>query len=140
MAEQEPMYARGRAHLSDLVRARRAELRLSLRALADRCVDPEAGGGSLVKYSWIDRLEKRLPVIPPQLPELRALAAGLQLPLVMLQDAAGAQFLGIDSLRAQSGEVMALLAHAEELSPEDLAKVTAMVEAFARKGRKSDGA
>ncbi|NUH35323.1 XRE family transcriptional regulator [Streptomyces samsunensis] len=138
MAEQEP--TRARTHLSDLVRDRRAELRLSLRGLEAQCVDPDTGEGGLVKYSWIDRLEKRQPVIPPQLPELRALAVGLQLPLSRLQDAAGAQFFGIDSLRDQSGEVKAMVAHAETLSPEDQAKVAAIVEAYARKSRSPDGA
>ena len=138
MAEQEP--TRARTHLSDFVRDRRAELGLSLRGLEARCVDPETGEDGLVKYSWIDRLEKRQPVIPPQLPELRALAAGLQLPLSVIQDAAGAQFFGIDSLRDQSGEVRAMVAHAEGLSPEDQAKVAAIVEAFARQSRPSDGA
>jgi transcriptional regulator with XRE-family HTH domain len=80
--------------LSDLVRRRRAELGLSLRKFADRCIDPDTGEQEL-KYGIIDRLERREAVTPFQLPELRALAAALQLPLGDVQDAAGEQFLGI---------------------------------------------
>lgn len=127
-----------RTQLSDLVRSRRAEMGLSLRGLEARCVDPEnSSAGPQLKYSWIDRLEKHAPVIPPQLPELRALAAGLQLPLRMVQEAAGAQFLGIDALWSPSGDVRALVQHVESLSEDDRAKILAIAEAWTARNESS---
>jgi hypothetical protein len=66
----------GETPLADLVRSRRAELQLSLRSFADVCVDPVTGDGGLVGHNWVDRLEKRVAVTPPQLPGLRALGRG----------------------------------------------------------------
>lgn len=127
MAHEETTGAR--TALSDLVRTRRGELGLSLRGLADRCIDPDTGARDLIKYSWLDRLEKGLNVIPPQVPELRALAAGLQMPLRRLQDAAGAQFLGISPVELTNG-IRALLYQAEQLSELDLLRLRAIAETF----------
>jgi transcriptional regulator with XRE-family HTH domain len=125
MAEQETSYA-----LSDLVKRRRAELGYSLRTLADRCVDPVTGEQ---RYSrgTIDNLEKRAPVTPPQLPDLRALEAGLRLPLSQIQDAAGEQFLGIRTTSVDADGRVRLLAHrASSMSPEDLGRLLAIAETF----------
>ncbi|MFE1770288.1 XRE family transcriptional regulator [Streptomyces sp. NPDC059008] len=120
-----------RTDLSDLVRDRRAELKLGLRSLADRCTDPESS--EQLKFGWLFRLEKREAVIPPQLPGLRALAAGLELPLRIVQQAAGAQFMGIVSeVESEGGEARALVAHLDDMSEAERRQVKAMVEAFAR--------
>jgi hypothetical protein len=125
MAEQETSYA-----LSDLVKRRRADRRLSLRGLAERCIDPETGVQE-IKHGWIDGLEKRRPVTPPQLPQLRALAAGLSEPLRNLQDAAGEQFLGITTHDAgAAGNIRVLMNRASDLSPDDLARLVAIAEAL----------
>lgn len=125
MAEQETAYA-----LSDLVRRRRAEQNLSLRKFAERCVDPETGVQE-IKHAWLERLEKRQPVTPLQLPGLRALAAGLRVPLRDVQDAAGAQFLGIVTRDADAaGNIRVLMNRAGDLSPEDLARLVAIAEAL----------
>ncbi|MFF2964301.1 XRE family transcriptional regulator [Streptomyces sp. NPDC057963] len=124
MAEHD---APARTDLSDLVRARRQELRLSLRAVQDRTVDP-ASGEPLLKYSWIDRLEKGQPVIPPQYPQLRALATALQLPLAKIQDAAGAQFFGIDTVWAESHEARALVRRADRMTPEQLRQLMRLID------------
>lgn len=119
-----------RTHLSDLVRKRREELRLSLREMEARTV-PGKSTIPVIKKSWIHRLEKGLPVTPPQLPELKALARALELPLGRLQDAAGAQFLGIDTVWSSSGEARALIEHAERMTPaqrEQLARLLATFE------------
>lgn len=123
MAEQETTYA-----LADLVKRRRADRRFSLRALAERCIDPDTGVQE-IKHAWIERLEKREPVIPPQLPQLRALAAGLALPLRDIQDAAGEQFLGITT-HYEDGNVRVLMNRASDLSPEDLERLLAIAETF----------
>ncbi|MFI9200220.1 XRE family transcriptional regulator [Streptomyces sp. NPDC053048] len=134
MVEQDETTPAERTHLSDLVRHRRAELRLSLRALEARTIAPE-GGEPVVKFGWINRLEKHLPVNPPQLPELQALARALELPLGRLQDAAGAQFLGIDTVWSASGEARALVEQVEKFTPkqrEQLAKLLAAFESSPR--------
>lgn len=119
--------------LADVVRARRAELRLSYERLGDRCVDDRTG--TRVSGSWLHRLETGLPVIPPQLPQLRALASGLDLPLSRLQDAAGRQFLGLESVHP-SADVRILMRHAEELTPEDLAELVEIAEIIGRRRRR----
>ncbi|GAA1977124.1 helix-turn-helix domain-containing protein [Kitasatospora viridis] len=117
---------------SDLVRTRRAELGLSLRALAERCIDPETGATPITK-GWIERLEKGEPVLTPRLSELRAMAAGLQLPLRRLQDEAAVQFLGMQRQAEWSGDstVRAVVARMEELTPEERADLAQMAELYA---------
>jgi hypothetical protein len=132
MAEQET-----RTRLSDLVVDRRSRLKISLATLAERCVDPETGTQE-VKVGWLHRLERRDPIIPPQLPQLRALAAGLELPLREIQDAAGEQFLGI-STHHVDGNIRVLMNRADGLSPEDLERLVAIAETFPLKKRDSGG-
>lgn len=116
--------------LSDLVRRRRSELGYSLRKLAERCIDDETGVQE-IKHAWIERLEKREPVIPPQTPQLRALGIGLRLPLRDIQDAAGEQFLGIQTRQIGSdGRVRLLLNRASQMSEEDLGRLLAISETF----------
>lgn len=132
MAEQET-----RTRLSDLVVDRRSRLKISLATLAERCVDPETGVQE-VKVGWLHRLERRDPIIPPQVPQLRALAAGLELPLREIQDAAGEQFFGI-STHHVDGNIRVLMNRADGLSPEDLERLVAIAETFPLKKRDSDG-
>ncbi|MEV0115567.1 XRE family transcriptional regulator [Streptomyces sp. NPDC050844] len=121
-----------KAQLADLVRSRRMELRLSLRGFAAACVDPVAGEGGLIGHGWVDRLEKGMSVTPPQLPELRALAAGLNLALPVVQEAAAAQFMGITPHYANSGEARALVTYAEGMSEAERRQLLAIVEAYDR--------
>jgi transcriptional regulator with XRE-family HTH domain len=121
-----------RADLSDLVRSRRAELRLGLRGLAERCIDPEnPEAGSLWTRTTLNTLEIGK-IKPPRLPELRALARGLDLPLGRLQDAAGAQFFGIDTIWSTSGEARALIESADRMTPQQRAQLMRLLDAFAQ--------
>ncbi|PBC71517.1 helix-turn-helix protein [Streptomyces sp. TLI_235] len=121
---------------TDLVRNRRAKLGLSLRALADRCIDPVTGAQP-IKFGWIDRLEKGKPVLIPGEVELRALAVGLDLPPARLQDEASVQFMGTGPLAAWSEDssVRATVANMMDLSPADREELAEMVELFARRRR-----
>jgi hypothetical protein len=125
MAEQEVS-----TRLSDLVAERRAELHLSLVTLAERCVDPETHMQEW-KAGRIHRLEHRQPLelITPE--QIRALAAGLDLPLREVQDAAGEQFHGVETTNLDaSGKVKALTNRAWSLAPEDLDRLLAIAETF----------
>jgi hypothetical protein len=125
---------RERSDLSDLVSTRMAELGLSLRRLEELCVDPEAEDGDtadepLWKRGTLDNLAKGRRIKTPDFPMLRALAAGLQLSLSEVQEAAGAQFLGIDTVWSPDGKVRALVEGFREMDPEDQEKVLALMEA-----------
>ncbi|MBH1932925.1 helix-turn-helix domain-containing protein [Streptomyces sp. AV19] len=128
MAEQDDVTPGAPTALSDLVKKRREELRLSLKAVAARTAGPD--GEPLLKYSWIHRLETRQKVNAPYLPELEALARALELPLWKLQDAAGAQFFGINTVWSTSGEARALVEHAERLTPEQREQLRRFLAAF----------
>lgn len=120
-----------RTELSDLVRTRRAELGLSLRALAGRCVDPEGPeAGQVVDHNWIDRLEKNILKEIPDGVRLAGLAAGLQVPLTLVQEAAGAQFWGVDTVWSDDEEVKALVHDYRDLDAEDQAKVRALTQSW----------
>lgn len=125
MAEPET----ARTQLADLVRERKNKLGLSYARLSRRCIDPETGEQS-VKDSWLHRLATGENVIPPELSTLRGLAVGLGVPLGTIQDAAGAQFFGIDTVWSAGGEARALVERADKLTPEQRAKLLALMDAF----------
>lgn len=125
MAEQET-----RTRLSDLVVDRRARLKISLATLAERCVDPKTGVQEW-KVGQLHRLERRQPIDLLNLAKLRALAAGLEVPLREVQDAAGEQFLGIATTEVDAeGKVRLLANRASSMAPDDLERLLAIAETF----------
>ncbi|MGG7572567.1 XRE family transcriptional regulator [Streptomyces sirii] len=125
-----------RTDLTDLVRKRRAQLNLTLRELASRCVDPQdPDAGSTWTHATLGNLESKT-IKAPDLPKLRALAKGLDLPLRLVQEAAGVQYMGIETAWSDDGETRTLIHHYWELSPEDRAKVQAMIEVWGSMGRR----
>ena len=125
-----------RTDLSDLVRTRRAELGLSLRALASRCVNPDApDAGPVVDHNWIDRLEKGVLREIPDYARLAGLRAGLQVPLGLVQEAAGSQFWQVDTVWGDDDDVRALVHGYREMSPEDQARVKALIQSWNRDQR-----
>lgn len=131
MAAEQDAPPGGRAQLRDLVRERKATLGLSFEKLAVRCIDPKTGKQT-VKSSWLHRLATDLSVQAPDLPQLRGLAAGLQVPLYRVQDAAGAEFFGIDTEWSASGEARAFLADADRLTAEQREQIRRLMETMAR--------
>lgn len=121
----------GRSQLRDLVRDRKGALGLSYDKLAARCVDPTSGEQT-VKSSWLHRLATDLPVQIPDFPMLRGLAAGLDVPLGRVQDAAGAEFFGMDVVWAASGEARALVQSTETLTPTQREQLQRLLESFTR--------
>lgn len=124
-ADREP----ARTDFTDLVRARMADLNLGSRTLAAACIDPEdPDAGPLWTRSTLDNLLNGRRIKPPEFPQLRALAVGLQVHITLVQEAAGSQFLGIDSVWSQDGKARALVLGFREMTPEDQAKVLALIE------------
>lgn len=116
--------------LSDVVRDRRAELGLGYRAAEARCVDPDTG--IVVGRNYIERLEKVPANLQPPTPaQLRGLAAGFELPLALLQEAAGRQFYNVSTQWSASGKARAFVARFDDLEPADQDRILAMLEAFA---------
>lgn len=125
-----------RTELSDLVRTRRAELGLSLRALAGRCINPEdPGAGPVVDHNWIDRLEKGTLREIPDATRLVGLHVGLQVPLSLVQEAAGSQFWGVDTVWSDDQNVRAFVHDFLGMSPEDQARVRALMQSWRNLGR-----
>lgn len=128
----------GRYDLSDLVRDRMAELGLSYRRLEEVCVDPEAAATAdtraepLWKRGTLENLVKRRRTQVPDFERLRALAAGLQVPLIRVQEAAGRQFFGVDTVWSADRRVRALVEGFDELDDEDQARVLALMESRRR--------
>ncbi|MDI9885879.1 XRE family transcriptional regulator [Streptomyces sp. HNM0645] len=121
-----------RTDLADLVRDRMAELGIGLRPLAAASIDPEnpAGGPLWTRPTLQNFLGDRKRIKAPGPAELRALAAALQLPLRDVQDAAAAQFFGMDALYSPDESVRAMVRNFEALGPEDRQKVIALMERF----------
>jgi hypothetical protein len=113
----------------ELVLERKTALRLSYETLAERCIDPETGEQT-VKGSWLHRAATFQNVIPPDPPALRGMAAGFEIPLRAIQEAAAAQFFGMDAVYSPDGEVRAMVHHLEEMSPEDRRRINALIEAY----------
>lgn len=124
-----------RTQLSDLVRTRRAELGISLRTLEARAVHRPSGAQA--KFGWISKLERGQPTDAPSEEVLLALAAGLELPPRVVQQAAAAQYFGITEVRTESQAARLLVARAEELSEEHLQQLAAIAETFERKRAQS---
>lgn len=118
---------------ADLIRARRAELGLSLEQFEARSVDPDSG--VVVKRGWVHRLETGESVIPPRTPQLKALAAATALPLERLQDAAAKQFFGIERVWAESGQASALLRSAGRLTEEQREQILRLIDVIAPPGQ-----
>ncbi|WP_031514761.1 hypothetical protein [Streptomyces sp. NRRL F-5123] len=118
--------------LSDLVADRRAELRLSLVKLAERCIDPETGVQEW-KVGRLHRLERREAMEAITVEQIRALAAGLQCAVREVQDAAGEQFFGVETVEVEdphAERVRILARRASDLSSEDLERLITIAQSF----------
>lgn len=123
-----PEQSDARTQFTDLLRDRRQELGISLQTAADRSIDPVTGKS--VKRGRIYRLEggEDGGITPPDFWELRALRAAYQLPIERLQDAAGAQFHGVDALRSASGEAVAYVQKLDALPAEQRENLLRLID------------
>lgn len=127
-----------RTDFADLVRQRRAELKISVRKLEELSEDPETGVHA--KFGWIGKLERGESTEAPPAAILRALSAGLSLPLRVLQEAAAAQYLDMDSfIWSQDRTTRVLAAHIEEMSEEERRQLADIAETFARRRTQREG-
>jgi transcriptional regulator with XRE-family HTH domain len=128
--EDKPTASRGepeqRGPFRDLVRRRRAELNESLDTFSAKAVDPVSG--ERVTRGWIHRLESGLPVTPPQVEQLRALAEACELPLEQLQDEAGRQFHGVDPLVGGSSEAKAYVRKLDRLPADQRDRLLRLID------------
>ncbi|MFF7259526.1 XRE family transcriptional regulator [Streptomyces sp. NPDC008159] len=119
----------GRTDLSDLLSSRKEALGKSYRELEAACFDPDdRESGPLWKRGTLENLLKRGSTKPPTFAHLKALAHGFELPLGQVQEAAGAQFFGIDTVWAEDDSVRALVHDFRGMSPEDQEWVRAIVQ------------
>ncbi|WP_237519149.1 helix-turn-helix transcriptional regulator [Streptomyces sp. SID5910] len=127
-----------RTDFSDLLRERRTELGVSLRDMAERCIDPQRSGEQ-AKFGWLSKVERGESVDPPKEERLRALAAGYQIPLAVLQAAATRQFFGYDPAGdasvVWSGDrtTRLIVARAEEMNEKDRQELAEIAEVMARR-------
>ncbi|MEU6376754.1 hypothetical protein [Streptomyces sp. NPDC046909] len=107
---------------------------MSIRELVDSCIDPEdPDAGPQYKRTTLDLLMKGAAgVKTPTLPQLRALAAGFRLPLGLVQESAGSQFLGIDTVWSQDGKVRTLVHEFQDMDAEDQDRVMALMQSWRR--------
>jgi transcriptional regulator with XRE-family HTH domain len=130
MSAQDRKASGERTQLRSIVVERKEALGLGYARLAARCIDPESGEQT-VKSSWLHRLATGEPVEPPSYEMLRGMAAGLQVPVGVLQDAASAQFFGVQRTFSESAEGQAFLEDADRLSPAQREAVRALMRSLA---------
>ena len=129
MAGTDPKATDGRTQLRDIVVERKEALGLSYERLAARCIDPESGEQT-VKSSWLHRLASGANVEAPKYETLRGLAAGLGIPVAVLQDASSAQFFGSRKVFSDSAEGQAFLEDADRLTPAQREAIRALMRSM----------
>ena len=128
-----------RTDFADLVRQRRAELNISVRRLAEQSVDHDTGERPF-KFGWVSKLERGESTDAPSEAILRALHIGLGLPLRVVQEAAAAQYLGMQSqVWSEDRTTRVLAARIEEMSAEERRQLADIAETFARRRTQRNG-
>ncbi|MEV1020668.1 XRE family transcriptional regulator [Streptomyces sp. NPDC050264] len=133
-AGETPGGAERRTDLSDLLRNRSQELKMSLRDVADATA--AYGPDATYKRSTFINLVNAVPhVKAPTEAQLRALADILRYPTVALQRAAAAQFLGYVAERwIERGErARVFIAEIDELSDEELEEYEGLAQIVMRR-------
>ncbi|QQM44970.1 helix-turn-helix domain-containing protein [Streptomyces liliifuscus] len=125
-SERQPV----RTDLSDVLRARRLELGLSLEEVAARAVG--SGGERLVEADWLGRLESASLAEGehPEYPQLDALAEALSLHPAQLQELAGIQFMDVHTIWSDDGQTSALVIG--DLDEEGLRKVHRLMHLYGK--------
>lgn len=130
MAAHDRAAATGRrTQFRDIVAERKEALGLGYQRLAARCIDPESGE-QVVKSSWLHRVVTGEPVEPPTYEMLRGMEAGLGVAPGVLQDAASAQFFGVEKVFSESAEGQAFLEDADRLTAQQREAIRALMRSL----------
>ncbi|WP_052707463.1 hypothetical protein [Streptomyces rubellomurinus] len=124
--------------LTALVRQAASQPGASLRGLARLTIDPETG--YKIGQTWLHELIHGNISRAPEPKFLRALAAGIGLPLARVQQAAAAQFLEYTATELSDlpEDAKVIVGHLAGMDPSELPQVRAVVEALlAKKGENS---
>lgn len=128
-----------RTDLADLVRTRMQENGQGLRALAAACIDPlDRAAGPLWTRGTLENLAKGRKIKPPTAAQLRALAAGLDLPELAVKQAATAQFFEMTEHWNDDRDTRILIARIKELDEEGVKELSELAElVFRRREREA---
>lgn len=129
MAARDPKATGERSELRNIVVQRKEELGLGYQRLAARCIDPESGEQT-VRSSWLHRLATGEAVESPSYEMLRGMAAGLEVSVGVLQDAASAQFFGVQKVFSESAQGQAFLRDADRLTPAQREAIRALMRSL----------
>ncbi|MEU3563542.1 hypothetical protein [Kitasatospora sp. NPDC006786] len=127
------------AALTALVREALDQPKMSLRRLAEASVDPETG--DRISQTWLHDLVHDQVRRAPEPKFLRALAVATDLPLVTVQQAAAAQFLGYTATELSDlpEDARVIVGHLAGMDPSELPQVRAVIEALLAKSTESSG-
>ncbi|MGW6498515.1 hypothetical protein [Nonomuraea angiospora] len=118
-------------HLSKFVRDWLADHDESTRSLADKATDSKSG--FTLQHGWIASLARARVPRAPELWRLRALSAGMGVPVRLLAELAAAQWLGLEVTEAPVSDASTVAVTVPEgLSPAGRERFTRMAEDLAR--------
>ncbi len=124
--------------LTRLVRDSLNQPGMSFRRFTEAAVDPETGYRP--GTTWLHNLERGGVTRAPEPQVIRALAAGLNLPLTRVQQATAEQFLDYvgTELSGLPDDARLIVAHLADMDPAELPRALAVLEALiARKSQSS---
>jgi hypothetical protein len=123
--------------LGQLIREGLGELG-SYRRIASRAVDPESG--EQVSWQYLQKIVENPPASAPSPERMRAIAAGLGKSERRIKEAVAKQWLEYEAteLSGYGDEVRIIVGHLAGMSPFELRRWRAMIEADERARRESD--
>ncbi|MEV0112323.1 helix-turn-helix transcriptional regulator [Streptomyces sp. NPDC050844] len=124
--------------LSDMVHARRLDAGMSLQDVAGAAVDP-GSGDHVIEADWLGRLERAElgQEETPEYPQLDALAVVLHLDPAEVQEAAGRQYMGVETLWSDDGEIQGIaLGPVSDEARQKLSRLMNTYRPVPRDGRK----
>lgn len=111
---------------------------ISFQKIADRAIDPQTG--TTLSKPYIQKISTNSVANPPTPDRLRALAAGLNKPLTVVQRAAAAQWLDYEAteLSGYDDDVRVIVAHLAGMTRNERRRWLAMIEAAEQASREEE--
>lgn len=119
-----------RDHLTRYVKDYLARTGESVRALARRSRDPVSQ--IALKHGWLNEIVNNERELPPDLRRLRALAAGMGVPVETLAELAAAQWLGVQVTRADAEDYGVFVTTDRPLSDEERERFIRIAKGIAK--------